>query len=94
MISPSPIVDVSHIEITSAVQIGPARITGARGSRLDFSCMGHTTFWVEVVDNDGSRLLIHDTRSYEDAILAAEENARDEGVRVIDRVCAEGEVTP
>lgn len=78
----------SHIEIFAAVQIGPARCDGARGSWLDFTGMGQLGFWVEQVTADGARLTLHDTRSYEEAIVTAEECARDVGVHVVDLVCA------
>jgi hypothetical protein len=75
-----------RVEIMNAVQTGPATLQGQFGARLDFADMGHMMFFVGVVDVEGNTLTIHDGRSYEDAIVAAEEAARDWGVVVHDLV--------
>lgn len=75
-----------RVEIMNAVQAGPATLTGRFGTRVDFADMGHMMFFVGVVDVEGNTLTIHDGRSYEDAIVAAEEAAADWGVYVDDRV--------
>ncbi|PZR77111.1 MAG: hypothetical protein DI537_43650 [Stutzerimonas stutzeri] len=74
----------SHVEINNAVQTGPAKLTGAFGTRLDVRDWGHMTFWVDVVDIEGCRLTIYDGRSYEAAIVEAEEAAREWNVEVRD----------
>jgi hypothetical protein len=75
-----------RVEIGNAVQTGPARLTGRFGTRLDYTDAGHMMFFVGVVDEEGNTLTIHDSRSYEEAIIAAEEAGRDWGVHVVDLV--------
>ncbi|MFC3442753.1 hypothetical protein ACFOKF_16380 [Sphingobium rhizovicinum] len=76
----------SHVEICSGVQHGPAKLTGARGTWLDVKDWGFMTFWVDVVDTEGNRLTIHDGRSYEQAIIEAEQAAQEWKVEVRDMV--------
>lgn len=76
----------SHVEICNGVQTGPARLTGAFGTKLDVRDWGHMTFWVDVVDTEGNRLTIWDGRSYEQAIVEAEEAAHEWEVETRDMV--------
>lgn len=76
---------VTHIEINNGIQIGPARLTGASGIRFDYSNAEKMTFWVDVVEADGARLTLYDDRSYEAALIEADQASRDWGVPVRDR---------
>ena len=75
-----------HIEINAGTQVGPARLVGADGTQLDFRDMGQFGFWIDAVETDGGRITMHECKSYEEAIIAAEEMAREGGIRVIDLV--------
>ena len=77
-----------HVEINNGTQVGPARLTGQFGTRLDYTNAGQMTFHVDVVDVEGSRLTLFNDRSYEAAIVEAEEAAREWGVQVHDLVSA------
>jgi hypothetical protein len=71
---------------------GPGTPLAARietGTWLDCRNWGHLLFWVQVVDVEGGRLTLSDNRSYEAAIIEAEEAAREWGVEVHDLVEAE-----
>jgi hypothetical protein len=76
----------ARVEITNGQQIGPARLTGQFGVQLDHTNAGRMTLWVDVVDVEGNRLTLYDDTSYENAIIEAEEAARDWGVAVDDAV--------
>ncbi|MFQ3894572.1 hypothetical protein [Sphingobium sp. R-7] len=76
----------SHVEICNGVQTGPAKYTSASGTRLDVKDWGFMGFWVDVVDTEGGRLTIWDGRSYEQAILEAEEAAQEWEVEARDMV--------
>lgn len=76
----------SHIEISNGVQTGPAKYTSASGTRFDMKDWGFMGFWVDVVDTEGNRLTIWDGRSYERAIIEAEEAASDWKVEARDMV--------
>lgn len=75
-----------RVEITNGTQVGPAKLTGQFGTRLDYSNAGRMLFCVEVVDVEGGRLTLYHDPSYEAAIVEAEEAARDWGVEVDDLV--------
>lgn len=77
-----------RVEINNGVQQGPAIIHGQDGKRLDHTDAGRMKFWVDVVDAEGGRINMSDGTSYEQAIVDAEECARDWGVAVHDRVAA------
>lgn len=79
-------VTAQYIEIANGTQRGPARIIGQFGTRLDYTADGKMKFFVSMVDTEGCSLMLHDGLSYEQAIIEAEEAARDWGVPVNDRV--------
>lgn len=76
----------SHIEITSGILSGPARYYAGNVCRLDFKDIGRRMFFVDAVEPDGGRIGMHDCFVYGEAILAAEEVAREEGIPVRDLV--------
>lgn len=76
----------SHIELTSGVSSGPSRSECAGIVQLDFQNIGRRMFFIDAVEADGGRIGMHDCFSYEEAIIAAEEIAREEGIHVVDLV--------
>lgn len=74
----------ARIEITSGVLSKPARIHCGNTVGLDFENIGKRLFFVEAVEPDGGRLVLHDGFSYAAAIGAADGVARSEGILVHD----------
>lgn len=74
------------VELWNFVQEGPYRITGQYGTRLDYSDDGAMIYCVDVVDAEDNRLTLLLDRSYEKAIVEAENAAREWGVAVDDKV--------
>ena len=75
-----------RIELSSAVLSGPSRFEGADGIRVEHRNIGRRIFLVDAVETDGGRITMHDSFNYADAIIAAEELARAEGIPVHDLV--------
>lgn len=78
--------DADRVEISNGIQTEPSRTVGQFGTTLDYANVGRMMFCVEVVDVQGSRLVAYFGTSYEQAIVDAEESARDWGVTVHDNV--------
>ena len=78
---------VSHVEIISII---PNRASVIHGeiTRLDFSEIGRRVFLVDLIEGDGGRITMADRTDYSEAIIDAEELARDFGCGVVDRVAA------
>jgi hypothetical protein len=79
-----------RVEITNGPQIGPAKLTGQFGTKLDYTNAGRMLFCVDVVAIEGGRLTLYHDPSYEAAIVEAEEAARDWIVKVDDLVGPHG----
>lgn len=75
---------IPRIEIT---RITPLWVTieGASGKRIVFSEIGEPAFYITVFEDEGDTILWNG-KSYEEAIIAAEESARDWDAVVCDCV--------
>jgi hypothetical protein len=78
---------VTHIEIEMIIPTEATRRHHARGVSLDFRDIGRRMFFVSVIE-DEAHLIMWDGRSYEKAIIEAEELAADFDCPVIDMVAA------
>ena len=74
----------AHLEITTGILSKPARIYCGNVGGLDFEDIGKRIYFVEAVEPDGGRVILHDGFSYAAAIGAAEGAARSEGIPVRD----------
>ncbi|WP_174800977.1 hypothetical protein [Martelella limonii] len=74
-----------RIEIHFCLVTG-ATVTDANGTHRVFYHVGERRFFVDLIDSDGIRLGMHDCESYDEAIIAAGDLAREWGCEVYDRV--------
>lgn len=74
----------AHLEITTGILSKPARIYCGNVAGLDFEDIGKRIYFVEAVEPDGGRIVLHDGFSYTAAIGAADGVARSEGIPVHD----------
>lgn len=80
----------SHIELTMVTHDRPAIVYSNRDPVIDYSIVGETRFYVDVVEADGGFIPMWDGSSYEQAIIEAEELAKSFNVAVEDRVVVGG----
>ncbi|MEN2746442.1 hypothetical protein AAIO73_01970 [Sphingomonas sp. T9W2] len=79
-----------RVEISNGIQTLPARLTNKHGTTIDFTDFGRMVFCVEIIDTSCGREVSYYGASYEDAIIDAEECARENGVEVHDLVASSG----
>lgn len=76
----------ASIEICSGVLTGPTRTECAGVVTLSFENIGRRIFLVDAIEPDGGRITLHDTFNYAEAMIAAEESGREDGIPVHDLV--------
>jgi len=75
-----------HIEISTGILSGPSRSECAGVVQLEFRNIGRRIFFVDAVEADGGKIGLHDSFSYSDAIVAAEEVGHFDNIPVHDLV--------